>query len=87
MQMLRLYVKSSGKIVSINAENAQRMAKADPKEYQIIEAPVIQSASIPEIPQKKSDASTAANTTEITSNTQPIDVGTAIPTSKKNKKK
>lgn len=48
MKLVRVLIKSSGKIVSLEETAALRMQEAAPQEYQVLELPKIEVTSIPE---------------------------------------
>lgn len=73
-KIVRVLVKSSGKIQGLEESAAQRMAKAAPQEYQILETPKIEVTAIPE---KKSDAGLVGNPATVE-----LNAGNAIPSNK-----
>lgn len=73
-KMVRVYVKSRKKIVSIEEKSAQRFAVAAPQEYQILETPKIEVTAIPE---KKSDAGLVGNPATVE-----LNAGNAVPSNR-----
>lgn len=73
-KMVRVYVKSSQKIVPLEEKSAKRMAIASPQEYQILETPKIEVTAIHE---KKSDAGHADNPATVE-----LNAGNAVPSNR-----
>lgn len=55
MKTVRVKIESSGAVKPMNEEAAQRLVKANPKEYKILEPPKVEVLTLPPLqPEKKS---------------------------------
>lgn len=57
MKTVRVKIESSGAVKPMNEEAAQRLVKANPKEYKILEPPKVEVLTLPPLqPEKKNVA-------------------------------
>jgi len=78
MAIVQLRITSSGKVKNCEEGQARRFAKANPKEYTLVEPPHIEVAALPPI--KKKEAVAAKPSSQHDS--EPINIGQDVPSDK-----